>query len=80
MATLKKPTFFSLIPIFGLILGLIWLRAQETPSNSNSDIIPSDKWTQIQENNKKMSQTLTQIESNLNFIKARSMSGGPKKN
>lgn len=42
------------------------------------DAAPSDKWAQIAENHKKMNQALDTIEQNLNFIKARSMSGGRK--
>lgn len=40
------------------------------------DSLPADKWQQIAENHKKMSQALDTIEQNLNFVKARSMSGG----
>ena len=40
------------------------------------DPAPTDKWQQITENQKKMSQALELIEQNLNFVKARSMSGG----
>ncbi|NUN93566.1 MAG: hypothetical protein HUU04_07280 [Verrucomicrobiae bacterium] len=40
------------------------------------DASPADKWTQIAENHKKMTAALEAIEQNLNFVKARSMSGG----
>ena len=55
-----------------LTLGLAWLHAQDATSSSGS----SDKWSQIQDNNKQMLKSMETIESNLNFIKARSMSGG----
>lgn len=40
------------------------------------DPAPVDKWQQIKENHEKMSKALELIEQNLNFVKARSMSGG----
>lgn len=40
------------------------------------DATPADKWQQIAENHKKMTASLETIEQNLNFVKARSMSGG----
>lgn len=65
--------FKTLLMIVSLSVGLAWLYAQESSSDS------SDKWTQIQENQKKMLQSLDTVEQNLNFIKIRSMSGGPNK-
>ena len=37
---------------------------------------PPDKWQEISDNHKKMTQALETIEQNLNFAKARAMSGG----
>ena len=65
----------TLIPVAALAFALVvaafaWLRAQDPEAP------PPDKWAEIQQNNKKISEALDQIEQNLNFIKARSMSGG----
>ena len=40
------------------------------------DAASPDKWKQIDDHHKKMTATLETIEQNLNFVKARSMSGG----
>lgn len=44
------------------------------------DAAPSDKWQQITDNHKKMTASLDLIEQNLNFVKARSTSGGRRTN
>jgi len=62
----------------GFALALAWLWAQDETSNSDSDAAPADKWVQISENNRRMLKSLETIETNLNFVKNRSMSGGKR--
>ena len=75
IAILKTPLLLMTL-IASMILGLTWLRAQE--ASPESDASPISKWAAIEGNNKKMLKSLTEIEDNLNFVKARSMSGGKK--
>ena len=71
--TLIQKSMILFILLAGLG-GFAWIYAQDQDPNTSSQ--SSDKWIQIQENNKEMIESLDEIEKNLNFIKARSMSGG----
>ncbi len=53
--------------------GALWLRAEET---AKTDAENTDKWIQIQNNQKDLLKKVDEIQLNLNFIKARNMSGG----
>jgi hypothetical protein len=68
---MKKTLLPVAVVAFALVVAAFaWLQAQD------QDGPPPDKWAEIQQNNKKIGEALDQIERNLNFIKARSMSGG----
>ncbi len=72
----SRPIIFSLAGcLLCLLAGVLWLRAEDSPS-PGPDAENQDKWSQIQTNHKEMLKKVDQIEENLNFIKARSMSGG----
>ncbi len=73
MTITRKLTTLAGVTAGCLTLGLAWLYAQEAEP---TDAEPADKWIQIQKNNQEMNKSLEQVEQNLNFIKARSMSGG----
>jgi predicted nicotinamide N-methyase len=67
-----KPLTYTAAALAAGILALALARVvAEDPASP-------DKWQQINDNHKKMDQALEIIEQNLNFIKARSMSGGRK--
>jgi hypothetical protein len=51
-----------------------WLHAQENVASDST--VPTDKWEQVKKNNEDMTKSMETIEQNLQFIKARSMSGG----
>jgi hypothetical protein len=65
-----------------------WVHAQEdaTPNappppsadapSTNGDAASADKWEQVKKNNEDMAKSLEAIQQNLQFIKARAMSGG----
>jgi hypothetical protein len=76
----KKSSTIFVALFLCTILCLVWSRAQtETPNVAPPDQTSDasgDKWQRIVENNKQMEKTLAEIELNLQFVKARSMSGG----
>ena len=81
MTAILKSTALLVALIASMALGLTWLRAQEASQESqepDASPISKSKWTAIDENNKRMLKSLAEIENNLNFAKARSMSGGKK--
>lgn len=55
----------------GALAGLSRIHAQDNATPSTDD-----KWTKVINNNQDALKSLDAIEQNLNFIKARSMSGG----
>ena len=67
-----KLTFGGVLLVVLLGTGFVWfqirLKAEETASSD-------DKWTQIQNNNKKMFEDLQTVEETLQFAKARAMQG-----
>jgi hypothetical protein len=68
-----RTTFLLFISTFlCFALGIAWTRAQENAASAEA----GDKWVQVQENNKQILASLEEVEKNLMFIKARSMSGG----
>ena len=79
MITHLKPATIIIMLIACITLGFFCFSAQgENTSETKTDPNPTDKWAQIQDNNKKMSKSLEEIEQNLDFVKARSMAGGRK--
>ena len=80
MTTHLKPVMIFLALVTCIVLGFSWIFAQEeNTSEAKTDFNSTDKWSQIQDNNKKISKSLEEIEQNLDFVKARSMAGGHKK-
>jgi hypothetical protein len=77
--TQKSSTLFVAL-FLCTILCLVWSRAQNQDPNTlpsdQASVESGDKWKQIIDNNKNMEKTLGEIEQNLQFVKARSMSGG----
>lgn len=71
------PTFLRYLLAVGclaLLAGLSHIQAQDDSSTP-----AEDKWSKVINNNQDILKSLDEIEQNLNFIKARSMSGGRRK-
>jgi len=74
MKTILKKSILGLGFLSIVTATCLWIHAQETAGSDSS--VPGDKWEQVKKNNQDMLQSIEAIEQNLNFIKARSMSGG----
>jgi len=70
---MKIRPLFATLSLGCLLAGALWLRAEEA---TKPDAENADKWTQIQNNQKDLLKKVDAIQENLNFIKARNMSGG----
>ena len=64
--------------LLAVVLGSVFCRFQ-TQAKAEEEAQPSsDKWVQIQDNNKKMLDDLATIQENLQFAHARAMQGAHK--